>query len=191
MARRSGIVKFYNASRGFGFVAPDDGSQEIFVHFSNIQHDCLNGLMEGERVEFSTEYDDRKGKTKATFITGPTGLPVRGCGKGLTKGALKGAVAHAWNPSKGKGKGEFLGGSPMYGMKGKGKAGFGGPPMVGYANPQPQQLPPSGLSHGYPSNMHGVYGPPPDSYTSQLPNSYAPTGYSSYMMSYPPQQAIY
>eukprot|EP00397_Hematodinium_sp_SG-2012_P064628 GEMP01091779.1.p1 GENE.GEMP01091779.1~~GEMP01091779.1.p1 ORF type:complete len:221 (+),score=42.65 GEMP01091779.1:136-798(+) len=176
MSRRAGIIKFYNANRGFGFVAPDDGTQEIFIHFSNIQDDCMNGLMEGEQVEFNTEYDDRKGKTKATFVTGPGGLAVRGTGKGLTKGAIKGGYS-AWNPGKGKGKGEFGGGSPLFGstFKGKGKAGsfgnsspmyIGAPPMTGYPNTQgAHQLPPAGAP------LHGYSGAPPAGYRDNVPQA--------------------
>ena len=55
--RTNGIVKWFNASKGYGFIAPADGSKDLFVHFSAIQ-DAGNGyrsLNEGDQVEFNVE----------------------------------------------------------------------------------------------------------------------------------------
>ncbi|NUW57736.1 transcription antiterminator/RNA stability regulator CspE [Cronobacter muytjensii] len=56
MANRiSGSVKWFNADKGFGFIAPADGSKDVFVHFSSIQSDNFRTLTEGQQVEFSVE----------------------------------------------------------------------------------------------------------------------------------------
>jgi CspA family cold shock protein len=49
-----GTVKWFNASKGFGFISPDDGSADVFVHFSAIQGGGYRELAEGQRVEFET-----------------------------------------------------------------------------------------------------------------------------------------
>ncbi len=51
----SGTVKFFNATKGFGFIAPDDGSKDIFVHISAVQGSGLQGLSENQKVSFDTE----------------------------------------------------------------------------------------------------------------------------------------
>jgi CspA family cold shock protein len=48
----SGTVKWFNDSKGFGFIAPSDGSQDVFVHFSALSGDGFKTLAEGARVEF-------------------------------------------------------------------------------------------------------------------------------------------
>jgi cold shock protein len=47
-----GTVKWFNADKGYGFIAPDDGSADVFVHFSAIQSDGYRSLQENQRVEF-------------------------------------------------------------------------------------------------------------------------------------------
>ena len=51
----SGTVKFFNATKGFGFIAPEDGSKDIFVHISAVQGSGLQGLSENQKVSFDTE----------------------------------------------------------------------------------------------------------------------------------------
>jgi CspA family cold shock protein len=48
----AGVVKFFNESKGFGFITPDDGGRDLFVHGSTVQKGGLTSLKEGERVEF-------------------------------------------------------------------------------------------------------------------------------------------
>ncbi|WP_157019354.1 cold-shock protein [Mesorhizobium xinjiangense] len=56
-----GTVKFYNSSKGFGFITPEDGAKDVFVHVSALEASGLRSLFEGQRVEFDVE-PDRTGK---------------------------------------------------------------------------------------------------------------------------------
>lgn len=55
----NGIVKWFNAEKGFGFIKNDDGSDDLFVHFSQIQSDGYKSLDEGQRVQFDSEVDPK------------------------------------------------------------------------------------------------------------------------------------
>jgi CspA family cold shock protein len=59
----NGTVKFFNASKGFGFIAPDDGSKDVFVHATALERAGIQFLKDGEKVSFVLE-DDRKGRGK-------------------------------------------------------------------------------------------------------------------------------
>ncbi len=50
-----GTVKWFNATKGYGFIQPEDGSKDVFVHISDVQRSGLNGLNEGDRVEFELQ----------------------------------------------------------------------------------------------------------------------------------------
>ena len=52
MASQTGIVKWFNEGKGFGFIAPDDGSEDLFAHFSEIQGQGFKTLAEKQRVQF-------------------------------------------------------------------------------------------------------------------------------------------
>ena len=59
---QKGVVKFFNNSKGYGFIAPEDGSKDVFVHISALQKSGLETLDENDKVEFSTEeYNGRIG----------------------------------------------------------------------------------------------------------------------------------
>nr|CAB3448615.1 unnamed protein product [Digitaria exilis] len=76
-ARQRGTVKWFNDTKGFGFISPEDGSEDLFVHQSSIKSEGFRSLAEGEEVEFSvSEGDD--GRTKAVDVTGPDGSFVKG-----------------------------------------------------------------------------------------------------------------
>ena len=55
----TGTVKFFNTTRGFGFIAPDDGSKDIFVHISAVQQSEIEYLVEGQKVSFDVEEEAR------------------------------------------------------------------------------------------------------------------------------------
>ena len=60
MDKATGVVKWFSRLKGYGFINPDDGGQEIFVHYSAIQGEGYRNLFEGDRVEFSL-VDNGKG----------------------------------------------------------------------------------------------------------------------------------
>ncbi len=66
----TGTVKWFNDSKGYGFITPDEGSKDLFVHFSNISGDGFKTLVEGARVEF----EQREGQK------GPEATDVRVAG---------------------------------------------------------------------------------------------------------------
>ena len=59
--RQTGKVKFFNNEKGFGFIMPDNGNKDVFVHVSAVQGSGLQGLAEGQAVSFEIE-PDKKGK---------------------------------------------------------------------------------------------------------------------------------
>ena len=64
----TGTVKWFNMAKGFGFIAPDGGGQDVFVHVSAVERSGLNGLREGQAVSFDVENDPRKNKPSAVNI---------------------------------------------------------------------------------------------------------------------------
>jgi CspA family cold shock protein len=75
-----GTVKFFNGAKGFGFIAPDDGGNDVFVHISALERSGLGGLNEGDQVAFELEQDRRSGKLAAVDlqVTGSSGPAPRG-----------------------------------------------------------------------------------------------------------------
>jgi CspA family cold shock protein len=63
----TGIVKWFNATKGFGFIAPDGGGKDVFVHVTAVQRAGLQALSEGQRVTFDV-VDDRKGKKAEILV---------------------------------------------------------------------------------------------------------------------------
>jgi len=64
----TGTVKFFNSSKGFGFIQPEDGSSDVFVHISALEKVGINGLREGDKVTFNTAVNERSGKTAVDSI---------------------------------------------------------------------------------------------------------------------------
>ena len=54
-----GTTKFFNETKGFGFISPEDGSKDVFVHISAVERSGLGTLTEGQKVEFDVEQADR------------------------------------------------------------------------------------------------------------------------------------
>jgi CspA family cold shock protein len=65
---QNGTVKFYNAQKGYGFIQPDDGSTDVFVHATALERAGMNALNEGQKVSFDTEKDKRSGKVAVNNI---------------------------------------------------------------------------------------------------------------------------
>jgi CspA family cold shock protein len=63
----TGTVKWFNATKGFGFIAPDGGGKDVFVHVTAVQRAGLQSLAEGQRVTFDI-VDDRKGKKAENLV---------------------------------------------------------------------------------------------------------------------------
>jgi cold shock protein len=61
----TGTVKWFNDQKGFGFIQPDDGSKDVFVHISAVERAGLRTLKEGQKVSFEMETDKRTGKSSA------------------------------------------------------------------------------------------------------------------------------
>ena len=63
-----GTVKWFNAQKGFGFIQPEDGGQDVFVHISAVERAGMKGLVEGQKISYEIEVDRRKGKSSATQL---------------------------------------------------------------------------------------------------------------------------
>lgn len=61
----TGTVKWFNAGKGFGFIQPDDGSTDVFVHISAVERSGMNSLNEGQKVTYEIVRDKRTGKSSA------------------------------------------------------------------------------------------------------------------------------
>ena len=61
----SGTVKWFNATKGFGFIQPSDGSQDVFVHISAVERAGMNNLSEGQKLSYELTKDNRSGKMSA------------------------------------------------------------------------------------------------------------------------------
>ena len=65
----TGTVKWFNATKGFGFIQPENGGPDIFVHISAVERAGLRGLNEGQKVSYELEQDKRSGKMAAGQLT--------------------------------------------------------------------------------------------------------------------------
>jgi CspA family cold shock protein len=65
---RTGTVKFYNSQKGFGFIQPEDGGKDVFVHATAVERAGMRGLVEGQKIGFEVETDRRSGKPSATNL---------------------------------------------------------------------------------------------------------------------------
>ena len=65
---QKGTVKFFNEQKGFGFIAPDDGGKDVFVHVTALERAGIRTLSEGQKVNFDTQPDRRTGKVAVANI---------------------------------------------------------------------------------------------------------------------------
>ena len=63
-----GTVKWFNSQKGFGFIQPDDGSKDVFVHISAVERAGMQGLNEGQKISFDVVADRRTGKSSADHL---------------------------------------------------------------------------------------------------------------------------
>lgn len=61
----TGVVKWFNSTKGYGFIQPDDGSPDVFVHISAVERSGLGSLNEGQKLTYELERDQRSGKMSA------------------------------------------------------------------------------------------------------------------------------
>lgn len=64
----TGTVKWFNATKGFGFIQPDEGGADVFVHISAVERSTLGSLHEGQKVGYELERDQRSGKMSASQL---------------------------------------------------------------------------------------------------------------------------
>jgi cold shock protein len=61
----TGVVKWFNGQKGYGFIQPDDGGKDVFVHISAVERSGLSHLNEGQKISFELKADRRTGKMNA------------------------------------------------------------------------------------------------------------------------------
>ncbi len=64
----TGTVKWFNGTKGYGFIAPNDGGADVFVHISAVERAGLNGLNEGDTIGYDLEVDQARGKSSAVNL---------------------------------------------------------------------------------------------------------------------------
>ena len=64
----TGTVKWFNTTKGFGFITPDEGGSDVFVHISAVQAAGMQGLNDGQKVSYELQNDPKKGKTSAVNL---------------------------------------------------------------------------------------------------------------------------
>ena len=98
----TGTVKWFNATKGFGFIQPDDGGTDVFVHISAVERAGLSSLNEGQKISFEAKVDSMRGKTSAENLR--VGLRFEALQARLYRSAK--AIDHGdprmyWDPSIG------------------------------------------------------------------------------------------
>ena len=125
----SGVVKRFDTAKGFGFITVDDGSGDVFVHYSEVKAQGFKTLNEGENVEFEIVVQD-DGRRKAINVTGPNGSFVQGGNKNNYGGGGGGGYRGGRGGYRGGGGG-YRGGYNNRGGGGGYRGGYGG---GGYQN---------------------------------------------------------
>jgi CspA family cold shock protein len=125
----SGTVKWFNTAKGFGFVQPDDGGSDVFIHISALNQAGLDSLDEGDKVDYELEQDRRSGKLAATqIVVTEKGAPQprRAGGGGFGGGGDRGGYGGGGYGDRGGGGGGYGGGRDRGGYGGGGGGGGGG-----------------------------------------------------------------
>jgi len=128
MAKSFGTCKWWNSQKGFGFITPEDGGSDVFVHQSAIQADGFRSLAEGEELEYMVE-QGADGRLKASNVTGPNGKNVKGAPQEFRQGGGRGG---GFGGGRGGGRGGYGGqggyggGQGGYGQSYGGQGGYGG-----------------------------------------------------------------
>merc|ERR1712088_852053 len=112
-----GTCKWWNSQKGFGFITPDDGGADVFVHQTAISADGFRSLAEGEELEYTVE-QGADGRLKASNVSGPNGKSVKGAPQEFRSGGRGGGIG-------GGQQGGYGGGQGGYGGGGRG-GGYGG-----------------------------------------------------------------
>jgi CspA family cold shock protein len=68
ISMKKGTVKFFNTEKGFGFIQPEDGGNDVFVHITALERAGIRSLSEGQKVSYDTEQDRRNGKIAVSTI---------------------------------------------------------------------------------------------------------------------------
>jgi CspA family cold shock protein len=66
----TGTVKWFNTTKGYGFITPDDGGKDIFVHISAVEKSGMRTLNEGQKLSYELHNDEARGKTSAVDLKG-------------------------------------------------------------------------------------------------------------------------
>jgi CspA family cold shock protein len=125
----TGTVKWFNATKGFGFIQPEDGGPDVFVHVSAVERAGLSALNEGDQVAFELEQDRRSGKTSAGGLQVLSAAPP-GAGGGARGGFGGGGGGGGFGAPRGGGGGRSFDREPRGGFGGGG-GGTGGEPGAG------------------------------------------------------------
>ncbi len=64
----TGTVKWFNTTKGYGFITPDDGGKDLFVHISAVEKSGMRSLNEGQKISFDLHNDEARGKTSAVNL---------------------------------------------------------------------------------------------------------------------------
>lgn len=148
MAKSFGTCKWWNSQKGFGFITPDDGGADVFVHQTAIQSDGFRSLAEGEELEYMVE-QGADGRLKASNVTGPAGKNVKGAPQEFRSGG--GGRGGGFGGGRGGGFGGGRGGS-YGGSGGYQQGGYGGGQSYGGGGGY------EGGQGGYGGGQRGGYG---------------------------------
>merc|ERR1712183_197358 len=127
MAKQFGTCKWWNSQKGFGFITPNDGGDDVFVHQTAIRSDGFRSLAEGESLEYMLEQGS-DGRLKASNVTGQNGMNVKGAPREDNRdGGFGGGGGGRGGYGGGGGGGGFGGyGGGQGGYGGGGHGGHGG-----------------------------------------------------------------